>query len=50
MTATSSSRLLGQRLGGPWFTRRIGTDKHRDHRIRQLDELGYGVSLTDLAA
>jgi len=39
-----------QDLGGDWFTRRIDTDKRRDHLIRQLHELGYAVSLTNLAA
>jgi transposase len=37
-------------LGGDWFARRTDTDKHRDHLIRQLQDLGYGVTLTNLAA
>jgi transposase len=39
-----------QDLGGDWFTRRADTDKRRDHLIRQLQDLGYGVTLTNLAA
>jgi transposase len=37
-------------LGGDWFARRTDTDKRRDHLIRQLQDLGYGVTLTNLAA
>jgi transposase len=37
-------------LGGDYFTRRTDTDKRRDHLIRQLQDIGYGVSLTRLAA
>jgi len=37
-------------LGGDWFTRRADNDKRRDDLIRQLQELGYGVSLQKLAA
>lgn len=37
-------------LGGDWFTRRNDSDKRRDHLIRQLQELGYSVSLQKLAA
>ena len=37
-------------LGGDWFARRTDTDKRRDHLIRELQDLGYGVSLTNLAA
>jgi transposase len=36
-------------LGGDWFTRRTDTDKRRDHLIRQLHDLGYGVTLTKVA-
>jgi transposase len=36
-------------LGADWFTRRTDTDRHRDHLIRQLQALGYGVNLTKLA-
>lgn len=36
-------------LGGDWFTRRTDTDKRRDHLIRQLHDLGYGVALTKVA-
>jgi transposase len=39
-----------QDLGGDWFARRSDTDKRRDHLIRQLHDLGYGVTLTNLAA
>ena len=38
-----------QDLGGDWFTRRTDTDKRRDHLIRQLHDLGYGVTLTKVA-
>ena len=38
-----------QDLGGDWFTRRTDTDKRRDHLIRQLHDLGYGVALTKVA-
>lgn len=37
-------------LGGAYFTRRTDRDKRRDHLIRQLHDLGYGVSLTELSA
>jgi transposase len=37
-------------LGGDWFTKRSDTDRHRDHLVRQLQQLGYGVSLTKVAA
>lgn len=37
-------------LGGDWFTRRTDGDKRRDHLVRQLQELGYGVALQKLAA
>ena len=36
-------------LGGDWFTRRTDNDKRRDHLIRQLHDLGYGVALTKVA-
>ena len=36
-------------LGGDWFARRTDTDKRRDHLIRQLHDLGYGVALTKVA-
>ena len=36
-------------LGGDWFARRTDTDKPRDHLIRQLHDLGYGVALTKVA-
>jgi transposase len=39
-----------QDLGGDWFTRAVNPDKQRDRLIRQLHALGYGVTLTDLAA
>ena len=38
-----------QDLGGDWFVRRSDKDKHRDHLIGQLQELGYGVNLTKVA-
>jgi len=37
-------------LGGDCFTRRSDTDRHRDHLVRQLQQLGYGVSLSKVAA
>ncbi len=37
-------------LGGDWFAKRTDTDKRRDQLIRQLQDLGYGVTLTNLAA
>jgi transposase len=36
-------------LGGDWYSRRTDTDKRRDHLIRQLHDLGYGVTLTKVA-
>jgi transposase len=36
-------------LGGDWFARRTDTDKRRNHLIRQLHDLGYGVTLTKVA-
>ena len=36
-------------LGGDWFVRRNDNAKRRDHLIRQLHELGYGVALTKVA-
>ena len=39
-----------QDLGGDWFARRTDTDKRRDRLIRELHDLGYGVTLTNLAA
>ena len=36
-------------LGGDWFMRRTDNDKRRDHLIRQLHALGYGVALTTVA-
>jgi transposase len=37
-------------LGGDYFTRRTDNDKRRDQLIRQLQDLGYAVALTNLAA
>jgi hypothetical protein len=37
-------------LGGDWFARPTDTDKRRDQLIRQLPDLGYGVTVTNLAA
>jgi transposase len=39
-----------QDLGGDYFTRRASPDRRQDHLIRQLQELGYQVTLTKLAA
>ncbi len=36
-------------LGGDWFARRTDTNKRRDSLIRQLHDLGYGVTLTKVA-
>jgi transposase len=36
-------------LGGDWFVRRRDNDKRRDHFVRQLQDLGYGVALTKVA-
>ena len=36
-------------LGGDWFVRSTDTDKRRDHLIRQLHDLGYGVAFTKVA-
>ena len=38
-----------QDLGGDWYTQRTNPDKHRDHLIGQLQDLGYGVALTKVA-
>lgn len=38
-----------QDLGGDWFIRRTDQDKHRDHLITQLQDLGYGVTLNKVA-
>ena len=37
-------------LGGDYFTRHTDNDRRRDHLVRQLQELGYGVSLRKAAA
>ena len=36
-------------LGGDWFARHIDTGKRRDQLIRQLHDLGYGVTLNKVA-
>jgi transposase len=36
-------------LGGDWFAHRTDTDNRRDHLIRQLQDIGYGVTLTKVA-
>ena len=36
-------------LGGDWFARRTDTTKRRDHLIRQLHDLGCGVTVTNVA-
>src|SRR4029453_13489124 len=38
-----------QDLGGDWFARPPNPDKRRDHLIHQLQQLGYGVTLTKIA-
>ena len=38
-----------QDLGGDWYTKRTNQDKHRDHLIGQLQDLGYGVTLNKVA-
>jgi transposase len=38
-----------QDLGGDWFTRRSDTDRHKTHLIRQLQALGYSVTLQPAA-
>ena len=39
-----------QELGSDWFSRPVDATKRRDHLIRQLHDLGYGVTLTSLVA
>jgi transposase len=36
-------------LGGDYFQRRDNPDRRRDHHIRQLQDLGYRVALTEVA-
>jgi transposase len=36
-------------LGGDWFTRRSDTDRHKTHLIKQLQALGYSVTLQPAA-
>jgi menaquinone-dependent protoporphyrinogen IX oxidase len=36
-------------LGGDYFTRRGNTDRHQDHLVRQLQDLGYQVTLRKVA-
>jgi transposase len=36
-------------LGGDYFTHRANPDRHRDHLIRQLQNLGYHVTLNQAA-
>lgn len=38
-----------QDLGADWFTRNVNNDHRRDHAIRQLHELGYRVTLEQVA-
>jgi transposase len=38
-----------QDLGGDWFTRRNDTDRHKTHLIKQLQALGYSVTLQPAA-
>jgi transposase len=36
-------------LGGDWFTRRSDHDRHKTHLVKQLQALGYSVSLQPAA-
>ena len=36
-------------LGGDWFTRRNDHDRHRTHLVKQLQALGYSVTLRPAA-
>jgi transposase len=36
-------------LGSDWFTRRNDTDRHKTHLIKQLQALGYSVTLQPAA-
>jgi len=36
-------------LGGDWFTRRSDTDRHKAHLVKQLQSLGYSVTLQPAA-
>jgi len=36
-------------LGGDWFIQRTDTDKRRNHLVRQLQNLGYNVTLATVA-
>jgi transposase len=36
-------------LGGDWFTRRADTDRHKTHLVKQLQALGYSVTLQPAA-
>jgi transposase len=38
-----------QDLGGDWFTRRNDADRHKTHLIKQLQALGYSVTLQPAA-
>jgi len=38
-----------QDLGADWFARKVNNDHRRDHAIRQLHELGYRVTLEQVA-
>jgi hypothetical protein len=36
-------------LGGDWFARRGDHDRHKTHLVRQLQALGYSVTLQPAA-
>jgi hypothetical protein len=36
-------------LGGDYFARRGDTARHQDHLVRQLQDLGYAVTLRKVA-
>ena len=38
-----------QDWGGDWYSRRTDNDKRRDHHIKQLQNLGYSVTLRQVA-
>jgi transposase len=38
-----------QDLGGDWFTRHSDTDRHKTHLVKQLQALGYSVTLQPAA-
>ena len=36
-------------LGADWFTNRANTNRRRDHLVKQLHDIGYRVTLTEVA-